>query len=60
MVQALKHRHTLEIKLKINDLTQTIGTKNVDTKNPTTPVNSKVNNGLSELCSFRVTTRYIP
>ena len=36
---------------------QTIGTTKDEIIAPTTPVNNKVNKGLSELCSFRVITR---
>ena len=40
--------------------THTIGTKKVPITAPTTPVNSKVSNGLSEVCNLRVTIKYIP
>ena len=39
---------------------QTVGTTNEAIMNPTTPVKSKVNNGLSVECSFLVIIMYIP
>ena len=38
-------------------LIQTTGTKKEATTAPTTPVNNKVNKGLSELCNLRVIIR---
>ena len=38
-------------------LIQTIGTKKDPITAPITPVNNKVNNGLSELCNLRVIIR---
>ena len=39
---------------------QTTGTINEATIAPTTPVNNKVNNGLSDVSNLRVKIKYIP
>ena len=37
-----------------------MGTNKEETDAPTTPVNNKVNKGLSEVCSLRVIIKYTP